>query len=183
MIKVTHKIKKKVITTHLKEVKELPKDLSESINEEEKILMSHLSHDTGVDYRGWDRTYLIQDKENWTIGFILLSFSKMYSNGVSITGIYLKPEHRKTGHTSNVAFGIANYLFEYESQEIINSDVFECNLPSLNLQKRYLNLDGRRRKALYYKNAWFDRLLFSITKEEFANFNTKILEQFTFEIK
>ncbi len=120
--------------------------------------------DEGTD----DRVLVIETLDGVPVGTISTIHCDPH-NGVLGYGISIAGEHWRNGYASEaIKITFRYYFFERRYQKV-QTHVYSFNGPSIELHKRLgFVQEGCLRRALYTGGEYHDKLVFGITKEEFA---------------
>lgn len=80
-----------------------------------------------------------------------------------------KKEMRGRGYGTDTVMATMRYAFEELGLERLDGEIVETNTPSrkLYIEKCGWVVEGRRRRAVFRKNQWFDTLVVGILREEY----------------
>ena len=116
-------------------------------------------------------TFIIEDKEGKEAGWIV-HFLTRFGGGASSTelGYGVAPDTRGKGYCSEAVAIMLDYLFLLKNIHRIQALTFEENKPSKRvLEKNGFTKEGVIRKLAYYRNRWWDCILYSILKDEWGS--------------
>ncbi|SHH29857.1 GNAT family N-acetyltransferase [Thermosipho atlanticus] len=101
------------------------------------------------------------------IGFV--NFDMRYFNKNAYITYYLIPEERGKGKGKLMLREAVNFAFNELNLERLTAEVYEYNIKSINLLKRFgFKLEGQIRKGKYHDGKYYDILIYGLLKEERA---------------
>ena len=119
--------------------------------------------------------YAIKCRE-LTVGMIILQHERTL-NGAQIHLCVFK-EHRNLGLAIIASAIILQYFFEYVDGKILHTYVYEYNTASNKIQSKFLHFDGRVRQDIHFNGKNYDRLYYSLTREEYFQLKEQYLKFF-----
>jgi RimJ/RimL family protein N-acetyltransferase len=140
-----------------------------TMSELDKIKLYNFDNPSSLkieDHVWYDLWEIVYNKNK--VGYINI-FKDLLNDKVSIAGIYLLEKYRGKKILQFVAFPLMFYYFNDLTVNKIEACVFNFNLPSLSLCKKYASQEGVRKQTLFYKNEYHDQILFGITRQDFLN--------------
>lgn len=113
-------------------------------------------------------TFLIEYKQEKTGVIVLRGLSNEY--GRTETGYYIHPDHQNQGIGTKSLQTVVKYTFETLNRDLLRAGYLEGNEASRRvMEKSGFRKEGRERRFKYVNGQWKDRIMMSITQEEYLN--------------
>jgi len=85
-------------------------------------------------------------------------------------GIFVAPEHRRSGYAAEAVRLVLHYFFDELRYQKCNAEVYGFNEPSQRFHEEIgFTLEGRLRRMIYTNGEYHDALIYGITREEFES--------------
>ena len=115
---------------------------------------------------GSEQYFLIEDKKNEALGFLLFSFIHWRNKNLSLE-IFLKPEKQNKFYGMEAIILGLLYAFSHLNMHKVSMFINEFNENALGIAQKTAVLEGKLGKQAFYDGRYWDVLVFGILKDEF----------------